>query len=96
MQLDMFDELNAQMIQTRNEMNNGNFIAVLDRLKNENFDYVLKYREQMKSANEVLFAEYLLKIWFTIFKKIYISPTQLMTWMLFNYLKTNGLPYNCF
>lgn len=38
------------------------YLAELYRLKNENFDYVLKYREQMKSANEDLFDEYLLKI----------------------------------
>jgi hypothetical protein len=38
------------------------YLAELYRLKNENFDYVIKYRKQMKSANEVLFDEYLLKI----------------------------------
>ncbi len=38
------------------------YLAELYRLKNADFDYVLKYREQMKSENEALFSEYLLKI----------------------------------
>ncbi len=38
------------------------YLAELYRLKKANFDYVIKYREQMKSAKEALFDEYLLKI----------------------------------